>query len=57
MIFTKRLLQDGSRFIYSSLRQAGGFFPTGVHGFLAGFQIAIFAFRGSCPSLNNSCGN
>jgi hypothetical protein len=24
----------------------GGFFPTGVHGFLAGFQIAIFAFVG-----------
>ncbi|MCQ9971650.1 hypothetical protein L6C91_13925, partial [Staphylococcus aureus] len=31
---------------YTHLWANGGFFPTGVHGFLAGFQIAIFAFVG-----------
>jgi D-serine/D-alanine/glycine transporter len=30
----------------SNLWRFGGFFPTGINGFFAGFQIAIFAFVG-----------
>lgn len=31
---------------FSHLWDRGGFFPTGLMGFLAGFQIAIFSFQG-----------
>lgn len=31
---------------FTHLWDRGGFFPTGVMGFLAGFQIAIFSFQG-----------
>ncbi|HEY0189153.1 MAG TPA: D-serine/D-alanine/glycine transporter [Cellulomonas sp.] len=36
----------GSTASLSHLYQDGGFFPNGITGFLAGFQIAIFAFVG-----------
>lgn len=37
---------DGSVAQFSNLVDHGGFFPNGITGFLAGFQIAIFAFVG-----------
>ncbi len=38
--------QSGSRAAVSNLWSHGGFFPTGLSGFLGGFQIAVFAFVG-----------
>ncbi|MBF0721088.1 D-serine/D-alanine/glycine transporter [Sanguibacter inulinus] len=37
---------DGSEATLTNLYSDGGFFPHGVSGFLAGFQIALFAFVG-----------
>jgi D-serine/D-alanine/glycine transporter len=36
----------GERAAVSNLWSHGGFFPTGLSGFLGGFQIAVFAFVG-----------
>ncbi|MDC4233902.1 amino acid permease [Actinomyces sp. B33] len=38
--------QAGTAAAVSNLWAHGGFFPTGFHGFLGGFQIALFAFVG-----------
>ncbi len=46
MIFTGFTSTAGDVASFSHLYANGGFFPTGAHGFLAGFQIAIFAFVG-----------
>lgn len=46
MIFTGFTSSTGEVASFTHLWANGGFFPTGVHGFLAGFQIAIFAFVG-----------
>lgn len=46
MIFTGFTNSAGSVAQFSNLWSHGGFFPTGFGGFLAGFQIAIFAFVG-----------
>lgn len=46
MIFTHFESPDGSVAQVSNLIEHGGFFPNGLTGFLAGFQIAIFAFVG-----------
>ncbi|HRO31168.1 D-serine/D-alanine/glycine transporter [Citricoccus sp.] len=37
---------DGTRAAFSNLWTEGGMFPTGFMGFVAGFQIAVFAFVG-----------
>lgn len=37
---------DGTTAAFANLWNDGGFFPTGVTGFVAGFQIAVFAFVG-----------
>jgi D-serine/D-alanine/glycine transporter len=37
---------DGEVASFANLWNHGGFFPTGMTGFLAGFQIALFAFVG-----------
>jgi D-serine/D-alanine/glycine transporter len=37
---------DGTRAAFSNLWAHGGMFPTGFMGFVAGFQIAVFAFVG-----------
>ncbi|MDO4612833.1 MAG: amino acid permease [Actinomycetaceae bacterium] len=37
---------DGTKAALSHLWDHGGFFPNGFNGFVAGFQIAIFAFVG-----------
>ncbi len=37
---------DGARSSFSNLWEHGGMFPTGFMGFVAGFQIAVFAFVG-----------
>ena len=37
---------DGSRASFANLWAHGGLFPTGLMGFVAGFQIAVFAFVG-----------
>jgi D-serine/D-alanine/glycine transporter len=39
-------LPDGSHAAIENLWQYGGFFPNGFMGFVAGFQIAVFAFVG-----------
>lgn len=46
MIFTGFTSTQGDVAAFSNLWQHGGLFPTGASGFLAGFQIAIFAFVG-----------
>ena len=46
MIFTGFTSTTGEIASFSHLWSHGGMFPTGVMGFLAGFQIAIFAFVG-----------
>jgi len=40
------ILPNGSTASVSHLWLLGGFFPNGFHGFVAGFQIAVFAFTG-----------
>lgn len=37
---------DGTRAAVSNLWTHGGFFPTGITGFVLGFQLAIFSFIG-----------
>lgn len=37
---------DGTMASFTNLWNDGGFFPNGVMGFVAGFQIAVFAFVG-----------
>ena len=46
MIFTGFTSTAGEVASFTHLWSHGGIFPTGVTGFLAGFQIAIFAFVG-----------
>ena len=46
MIFTGFTNEAGTVASFSNLWSHGGLFPTGWGGFLAGFQIAIFAFVG-----------
>ncbi|NHB57909.1 amino acid permease [Acinetobacter shaoyimingii] len=46
MIFTGFTSSTGEVAEFSHLWNHGGVFPTGLTGFLAGFQIAIFAFVG-----------
>ncbi|MFC9768603.1 D-serine/D-alanine/glycine transporter [Rhodococcus jostii] len=46
MIFTHITAPDGSAASFTNLWNDGGFFPTGPMGFVAGFQIATFAFVG-----------
>ena len=46
MIFTGFTSTSGQVAAFSHLWSHGGMFPTGLTGFLAGFQIAIFAFVG-----------
>lgn len=46
MVFTGFTSESGSVASFSHIWANGGIFPTGVMGFLAGFQIAIFAFVG-----------
>lgn len=46
MVFTKFTSPGGGTASFSNLWAHGGFFPTGFTGFIAGFQIATFAFVG-----------
>ncbi|WP_104825648.1 amino acid permease [Rhizobium sp. NXC24] len=46
MLSTGFTLPDRSTASVSHLWLYGGFFPNGFHGFVAGFQIAVFAFAG-----------
>ncbi|GAA3939131.1 amino acid permease [Pseudoclavibacter caeni] len=46
MLVTHYRSPDGTVASVSHLWDAGGFFPTGFTGFVAGFQIAVFAFVG-----------
>ncbi len=46
MIFAGFVSPEGHQASLANLWNDGGFFPTGGHGFLAGFQIAFFAFVG-----------
>ncbi|ARP88046.1 amino acid permease [Bordetella genomosp. 9] len=46
MLSTGFALPDGTKASLSHLWENGGFFPNGYRGFIAGFQIAIFAFVG-----------
>ncbi|WP_343595067.1 amino acid permease [Acinetobacter sp.] len=46
MIFTGFTSTTGEIASFTHLWANGGLFPTGISGFLAGFQIAIFAFVG-----------
>ncbi|WP_235732523.1 D-serine/D-alanine/glycine transporter [Mycolicibacterium septicum] len=46
MIFTSFQAPTGAQASFANLWNDGGFFPTGPMGFVAGFQIATFAFVG-----------
>lgn len=46
MVFTGFTSDAGQVASFTNLWNHGGMFPTGADGFLAGFQIAIFAFVG-----------
>jgi D-serine/D-alanine/glycine transporter len=46
MVVSSYTSPDGSVATISNLWNRGGIFPHGIDGFLAGFQIAIFAFIG-----------
>jgi len=46
MLSTGYVLPNGTKAAISHLWANGGFFPTGFFGFVAGFQIAVFAFVG-----------
>lgn len=46
MLGTGFALPDGTKASISHLWDHGGFFPNGFMGFVAGFQIAVFAFVG-----------
>lgn len=46
MLAGRFALPDGTQASIAHLWQHGGFFPNGFAGFVAGFQIAVFAFVG-----------
>lgn len=46
MLSTSFMLPNGTRASVEHLWSHGGFFPNGFFGFVAGFQIAVFAFVG-----------
>ncbi|WP_458316074.1 D-serine/D-alanine/glycine transporter [Mycolicibacterium brisbanense] len=46
MVFTSFQAPGGAHASFANLWNDGGFFPTGPMGFVAGFQIATFAFVG-----------
>lgn len=46
MLSTGYVLPNGAKSSISHLWANGGFFPNGFFGFVAGFQIAVFAFVG-----------
>ncbi len=46
MVLTHFQTPTGSVAAFSNLWNDGGFFPKGISGFFAGFQIAVFAFVG-----------
>lgn len=46
MVLTKFTTSGGSTAAFANLWSHGGLFPTGLTGFVAGFQIATFAFVG-----------
>ncbi|KAF0965498.1 D-serine/D-alanine/glycine transporter [Rhodococcus sp. T7] len=46
MVFTHFTSPNGSEAGFDNLWNDGGMFPTGAMGFVAGFQIAVFAFVG-----------
>ncbi|MEV0947876.1 D-serine/D-alanine/glycine transporter [Rhodococcus sp. NPDC049939] len=46
MVFSRFTSPDGAQAGFDNLWNDGGMFPTGVMGFVAGFQIAVFAFVG-----------
>lgn len=46
MVFTHFQAPGGAQASFANLWNDGGFFPTGPMGFVAGFQIATFAFVG-----------
>lgn len=46
MVFTHFKAPNGAEASFANLWNDGGFFPTGPMGFVAGFQIATFAFVG-----------
>lgn len=46
LIFTGYTSPAGVKASFSHLTSHGGLFPKGIEGFLAGFQIAVFAFIG-----------
>ncbi|MFC9786622.1 D-serine/D-alanine/glycine transporter [Rhodococcus sp. NPDC127528] len=46
MVFSHFTAPGGAEASFANMWNDGGFFPTGVMGFVAGFQIATFAFVG-----------
>lgn len=46
MVFTKFQSPGGAPASFSNLWNDGGMFPTGPMGFVAGFQLSVFAFLG-----------
>ncbi|AOW93327.1 D-serine/D-alanine/glycine transporter [Rhodococcus sp. WMMA185] len=46
LVFSGFTSPDGAQAGFSNLWNDGGLFPTGLMGFVAGFQIAVFAFVG-----------
>lgn len=46
MVLSSFTSPDGTQASFANLWNDGGFFPTGPMGFVAGFQIAVFAFVG-----------
>lgn len=46
MVFSSFRAPNGAPASFSNIWNDGGMFPTGVMGFVAGFQIAVFAFVG-----------
>lgn len=46
MVVTHFVSPSGAEAAFANLWNDGGFFPTGIIGFVAGFQIATFAFVG-----------
>jgi D-serine/D-alanine/glycine transporter len=46
MVLTSFTGPDGTQATFANLWNDGGLFPTGFMGFVAGFQIAVFAFVG-----------
>ncbi|MFD4367076.1 D-serine/D-alanine/glycine transporter [Rhodococcus sp. NPDC058521] len=46
MVFANFTAPNGSEAGFDNLWNDGGMFPTGIMGFVAGFQIAVFAFVG-----------